>query len=86
MKKENLCTTVGKETYVKPIIAYVTLEDACMTFTSWGPHQSEGVLPIVEEGDDDIPDDPKGAKVYNAWDVDILDNTTDDNVMFNSND
>lgn len=86
MKKEYLCTTVGKETYVKPFIAYVALEDACMTFTSWGPHQSEGILPVEEEEDGDIPDDPKGAKVYNAWDVDLPDNTVDFEVRFNSND
>ncbi len=81
-------TTNVKEAYLKPKISFVALEDACMVFTSLQTHQTEPIVPIVEEGSDgvDIPDDPKGAKPYDVWETDIPDNDVDFSFRFNGND
>lgn len=81
--------SMERQTYVKPTIAYVALEDACMRFTSWIASKDERVLPIVEEGDDgELPYDLKGAKAFDGWDFsdddedDIFENSV--NVKFGS--
>ena len=86
MNMENVKITVERGIYIRPEIGYVTLEEACMAFQSWQPHDSEDTLQVVNEGADGvtIPDDPKGAKAYNAWDIELPDNDADFHVRFNS--
>lgn len=70
MEIVSLFKTKERKAYVKPTIAYVALEDACMRFTSWIASKDERVLPIVEEGaDGDLPYDLKGAKAFDGWDL-----------------
>lgn len=64
-------TTNVKEAYLKPKISFVALEDACMVFTSLQTHQTEPIVSIEEEGDDDIPDKPKGSKSYDVWEDEL---------------
>lgn len=79
MGKEKFKITVEREAYVRPEIGYVLLEEACMAFLSWQPHGSEDTLPVVQEGSDGvtIPDDPKGAKSYDVWEIELPDNEVD---------
>lgn len=88
MGEEKFKTTVDREVYIRPEIGYVLLEEACMAFLSWQPHGSEDTLPVVQEGSDGvtIPDDPKGAKSYNVWEIELPDNDADFHVRFNSED
>lgn len=81
-------TTNVKKAYLKPKISFVALEDACMVFTSLQTHQTEPIVPIEEEGGDGvtIPDRPKGAKSFDAWEDDVPDNDVDFSFRFNSND
>ena len=88
MGEETFNTTVEREVYIRPEIGYILLEEACMAFLSWQPHGSEDTLPVVQEGSDGvtIPDDPKGAKSYNVWEIELPDNDADFHVRFNSED
>lgn len=88
MNKENFKKNSQgeKDAYIRPEIGYAVLEDPCMVFTSWTPHGSEDTLPVEEEEDDLIPNKPKGAKAFDAWEIDITDNSVDFSVRFNSND
>ena len=80
MEIVSLFKTKERKAYVKPTIAYVALEDACMRFTSWIASKDERIIPIVEEGDDGvvIPDEPKGSKAFDGWDF------SDDDISLNN--
>ena len=86
MEIRELKTTKERKVYLQPEIGFIVLEDACMVFTSLITHQTEPVVSIEEEEDGLIPDDPKGAKSFNAWETDIPDNDVDFTFRFNSND
>ena len=86
MEIRELKTTNVREAYLKPKISFVALEDACMVFTSLQTHQTEPIVSIEEEEDGDIPEKPKGAKSFDAWESDLPNNDVDFTFMFNSND
>ena len=71
MELQEFETTNERRAYLQPKISIVTLEDACMVFTSLQTHQTEPIVSIKEEEDGDIPDDPKGAKSYDVWEDDL---------------
>ena len=76
-------TTKERETYLQPKISFVALEDDCMVFTSLQAHQTEPVVPIEEEEDGGIPDEPKGAKSFDVWETDLPDGDVSFTFKFN---